>query len=1141
MVDEYRGNLNSSFTPPDNGLLPGDFAAQGFAVRTCGPAGWRVPTAGEIVGVSYGGDAANLTVERAGGAGNNPAQAPAGALKGMVICAAFEGGKTMWPDAVDSAFYELDSRDLRQAIISPSVTDRNDDANQDGDVRFLSSGAPRWVMCVKSTNRCGRVAGVGGGFAGKRRSDGGGFRWLGPHSGDKTPSFTVTATLSSTAISGDDLFVGTVYSWKHKDDPTILSGVRPRVSLVGSIASTLGYEALIEDADGDTGTKIRIRTGSNIPAGEARRESVTLDASHALGITATIVVMMSIEARAPTSSKSEYTPAAATGGALAARLDDNTPVQPDSQVDYGQNLNIQATPEVGYYVHSWGGACVGAPTGRADAAGVPQTCVVLNVQTPTVTVAVFFGRDECLATSPPCDAANGTCTDAEHRTDGTAVCACNNGFGSVDGGQTCIPSLEDAAVAADARTVTTFVSPTYTGSVAFFAAELAGATLRTPAASPTGFEFETDADFVAPDGFAVSLLSALGSGAALTGSFAVRASLFGYLEGTTPLRVEVSALAAPEQAALTASHLDANYDGLGHALSAPEGFAFADAILTVLGEEHGSRFAIDAGNNLQPADASDARRRPKVGKYFITVGMTHGGFLGTLALSVSVRIQTSLLANNVLANRERVQDAVAGHFGTAGDAGHLLTVGSGYTLAALRMSAGVTVDVKPEGYEVRLLSALGNSTVAAAFEGNVRCAESLDCNPSQLSMTVTVYFSPLASPVNVVTLDWQDYDEDFLPGVIRLNAPDNQEFRDTSYTLVAASLDGVPHANLKSSRFFQDSSGNVKILGGGEFPALGVHELLFDATRSSNDDLNRGFLGVLTLTMTIHVVRGPLIRNWRLQGGDVQREAVTVARGYAGLVHEDELVTEHELAGLRTAGAASAGFSTEVAGLTARVFLTGQTPAPALGTLTFEVYNTNPTSAANYAPSTRGQSVIVSVAEVSAPAQATLTASHLDANYDGLGHTLSAPEGFAFADATLTVLGEHGLRFTIGTDNKLQPANASRSGAASGGWEIRHYGGDDARGLLGDAGAAGFGSDTNVAVGGQCAGGAGACSGRGCGPLRVAGRRGAYADIEFGPHAGGADIGRGVVGDGVGGRGVRGSAVERAGEFDGDGVAGRGC
>ena len=68
-------------------------------------------------------------------------------------------------------------------------------------------------------------------------------------------------------------------------------------------------------------------------------------------------------------------------------------------------------------------------------------------------------------------------------------------------------------------------------------------------------------------------------------------------------------------------------------------------------------------------------------------------------------------------------------------------------------------------------------------------------------------------------------------------------------------LDGVKHANPRSSRFFQDRSGNVQILRGSPFPAPGIHELKFDATHSG-DNNNRGFLGVLTLTMTIRVVDG---------------------------------------------------------------------------------------------------------------------------------------------------------------------------------------------------------------------------------------------------------------------------------------------
>ena len=557
------------------------------------------------------------------------------------------------------------------------------------------------------------------------------------------------------------------------------------------------------------------------------------------------------------------------------------------------------------------------------------------------------------------------------------------------------------------RNRTVAVASGHSGSVAFFAAGKAGVTLRTPSSVPSGFNLGAgglDADFAAPAGFTLFLdAGRIAGGETATAAFAVTATDAFFAASEISLTVVVSAVAAPEQAALTASELDANYNDLGHDLSAPEGFGFADATLSVLGE-HGTRFTI-VSDKLQPVDADDAARRPEVGKYAITVEMTHGGFLGTLTLSVSVRIQESLSVDAVLRERERVQDAVAGHFGTAGDAGHLLTVGSGYTLAALTSDAGSSVRALADRvYEVRLLNALGNSTVTASLEGDVECVDaSLDCEPLRLS--VTVYFSPLVSPANVATLDWQDFDEAFFPNRFRLNVPGSQEFRDASYDLVAASLDGARYAEPRLSRFALDFSGNVVVRTGGAFPALGVHELLFDVTRSG-DNRNRGFLGVLTLTMTIHVVRGPLLPNWRLRGGDVQRAAVAVARGYAGLVHEAELDTEHESAGLRTAGAAPAGFSADVAGsaltgLTARVFLTGQTPAPTLETVTFEVYHTNPTNAANYASSVRGQSVIVSVAEVLAPAQNSATADYLR----GFTVDLNFPSGYeSVAGRSVTIL-----------------------------------------------------------------------------------------------------------------------------------------
>ena len=81
--------------------------------------------------------------------------------------------------------------------------------------------------------------------------------------------------------------------------------------------------------------------------------------------------------------------------------------------------------------------------------------------------------------------------------------------------------------------------------MAFFAASTVGVTLRTPDSAPTGFDFETGADFVSPAGFAVSLTSALPAGGAIGGAFEVVGQYAGYSDATIPLRVMIEALAAP--------------------------------------------------------------------------------------------------------------------------------------------------------------------------------------------------------------------------------------------------------------------------------------------------------------------------------------------------------------------------------------------------------------------------------------------------------------------------------------------------------------------------------------------------------------------------------------------------------------------
>ena len=205
---------------------------------------------------------------------------------------------------------------------------------------------------------------------------------------DAPPSFTVTATLHSTAESGNTLFTGTVYSWKHKDAPEILSGARP---LVTALAAA-GYDAEIADAAGDSGTEIQILVGAPRPPAVAGRTTLLLRASHDLGISATIAVVVDVLGPAV------YAPLAVESGrgTLSAALPDGTAVEAGYALAYGGTLHVTATPEPGYYVLSWSGACADAEAGSADATGEAKTCVARNVglSTATLRVGVLFGRNE---------------------------------------------------------------------------------------------------------------------------------------------------------------------------------------------------------------------------------------------------------------------------------------------------------------------------------------------------------------------------------------------------------------------------------------------------------------------------------------------------------------------------------------------------------------------------------------------------------------------------------------------------------------------------------------------------------------------------------------------------------------------------
>ena len=497
------------------GAFPGaHFRNVGIAAGVCGRDGWRVPTVGEIVGLSKSG-AGPETVGRVAGSPSDYNVAPAGAAVGLSVPlppAGADDNAASLPDEL----YELDSRDAGGAY---AVVRYRSAANL-LDISFAKSTANRKVICVKDADNAADspdLAAVrlesGGEIAGNPVAS----------SANPSPSFTVTATLSVSHSFGDGLFTGTVQAWKHKDAPVILSGSRPLVTAASGLAA--GYDVVTTAAAGGSGTEVMVKVGRSRPLAIAGLTTLSLRAAAALGVTANIEVVVDVIAGQQFAA--HYAAESFRGGArigrLSATLRGGGAVAPGGRANRGEDLHVTATPEADYYVDSWTGACAG--TG-ASSAGEAKTCVLANVQTASVTFGAVFGRDECAAAVSPCGE-NGACSDdPDHLTEGSTVeCLCDSGFAD-DGSGFCAEIDVGDLIAPAERAVAAYVSPTYTGSVAFFRAQ-DGATLRTPSSAPSGFAFAADTEFSAPAGVVVSMPSSLAEGGELTGEFTVTAEAQG--------------------------------------------------------------------------------------------------------------------------------------------------------------------------------------------------------------------------------------------------------------------------------------------------------------------------------------------------------------------------------------------------------------------------------------------------------------------------------------------------------------------------------------------------------------------------------------------------------------------------------------
>ena len=514
------------------GEFPGaHFRNVGIAAGVCGRDGWRVPTVGEIVGLSKSGAGPEI-VGRVAGSPSDYNVAPAGAAVDLSVPLPPAGAGDNAASLPDER-YELDSRDAGGAY----AVVRYRSAVNLLDISFAKSTADRKVICVKDADNAADspdLAAVrlesGGGIAGNPVASS-------ENPSNPSPSFTVTVTLSVSHSFGDGLFTGTVQAWKHKDAPVILSDSRPLVTAASGLAA--GYDIVTTAAAGDSGTEVMVKVGSPRPLAIAGLTTLSLRAAAELGVTANIEVVVDVIA-APL-FEAHYAAESVRGGVriggLLATLRGGGAVAPGGRANRGEDLHVTATPEADYYVYSWTGACAG--TG-ASSAGEAKTCVLANVQTASVTVGAVFGRDECAASVSPCGE-NASCSvDPDPLAANSAVaCSCDSGFAD-DGSGFCAALEVGDLIARGEREVLAYVSPTYTGSVAFFRAQ-DGATLRTPSSAPAGFTFATDTEFAAPAGVVVSTPSSLHDGGYRTGVFVVTAEASGVLREIT-LRVNVNAL-----------------------------------------------------------------------------------------------------------------------------------------------------------------------------------------------------------------------------------------------------------------------------------------------------------------------------------------------------------------------------------------------------------------------------------------------------------------------------------------------------------------------------------------------------------------------------------------------------------------------
>ena len=570
----------------------------------------------------------------------------------------------------------------------------------------------------------------------------------------------------------------------------------------------------------------------------------------------------------------------------------------------------------------------------------------------------------------------------------------------------------------------------YSGSVAFFAAKVEGVTLQTPQTAPSGFNFggadALNANFVSPEGFTLFLEADQipNAGDAAPADFEVAASLAGHEGETITLNITVLAVGA-DQPELTAPESAENYDS--HNLTAPAGYAFSAAGTLRIAGAHdtaNNEAVADAdqrlvivNNKLQPAGAAPAERLA-VGRYVITVAMTHPNFLGTANLLVTADILEELAADNVVPDREVSQLVVVGHSGE----GYQIPVDAAYTLAnAAYDESQFTLAL--ENYELQIINPMPDSELAATLAADVLCADqsARSCAPLQISLTIA--YAPVSPPllerterVTVAGSGREDPYNDSNIADLKAEAED-----DNFASATFAKVDAESSASLRV-----DPNTGIISTDGDLF--VGAYTLLADATSPD-------FLGTAraSLGLTVRGMLNPAANNdhYGLQGPD--RDPVLVVPGYVGDLQE-------LAAGIAVRGSASTRArlvlpSESPAGITVRPGAARASAAPHLtialapeetlvAVLTLTVERIGVDNPELYDKLPQLKAVTISALAIPEPALATVAAEPVADIFNAGGHIVSLrADAYAGGFYFLALFDEHA--------DASADLNVSREGAVS--------------------------------------------------------------------------------------------------------------